>query len=495
MTHLQDHSQQAPDNRDALSDDALSISENGNWRTRKKLGSRHPWWLSCLVMSLVSGGVVLLLIRLVLLGGWWRPIQIVGGSMAPTLYGAGYAIRCRDCGFSFRLGAEYSPSSGTVVCPNCGFVDESASLLQQCSGQRVVVDRWPLALRDPRCWEPIAYYEDETSQRQAVKRVVAGNAGQVTIRDGDLFLDGQVVQKDLAQLRTMRIPVYDDRFRPTLTPDLPPRWQCVMPETRWLTTPKGFAHSRGAGQDTSCVDWLYYNQWICWPYPSPPQPRIATTPIFDHYAYNHEVSRGALHSVSDIMVSFVAQVAGKGRLIVRLATGSDAWDCEWIAESGRWSLCRNQRTVASFDGNGTEPMQVEMAICDRRVLVALDGVTRLVHEMDAKVDRDMNSAATKDQELLYEESRRVGDGPAPVAIGAVSLAVEISQLRIDRDIHYLGPGGKSAWAASRPLKPGEWFVLGDNVPVSLDSRYGKMVKRSTMLGVVQPRGQWRITSW
>jgi hypothetical protein len=53
------------------------------------------------------------------------------------------------------------------------------------------------------------------------------------------------------------------------------------------------------------------------------------------------------------------------------------------------------------------------------------------------------------------------------------LEVEVARLRVWRDIYYTDPGsGHFRWGLDRPHRLAEdaFFVLGDNSPLSLDSR-------------------------
>jgi hypothetical protein len=67
----------------------------------------------------------------------------------------------------------------------------------------------------------------------------------------------------------------------------------------------------------------------------------------------------------------------------------------------------------------------------------------------------------------------VEHGPAPrrpVRFGAKGAAVEVSSLKLFRDVYYTDDPGRRAIDAPVELKSDEYFVLGDNSPVSKDSR-------------------------
>jgi hypothetical protein len=97
---------------------------------------------------------------------------------------------------------------------------------------------------------------------------------------------------------------------------------------------------------------------------------------------------------------------------------------------------------------------VGVAYCDQQAMVALQD-----HEW-ARIDLDGTSGST---------TVRAGGSRAAVAIGAMGGRVEISKLRLLRDIYYLpasNPHSPQTWR----LDADEWFVLGDNVAASTDSR-------------------------
>ncbi len=63
------------------------------------------------------------------------------------------------------------------------------------------------------------------SRRQAyVKRVVGLPGESIRINGGDIFVNGRIVRKSLAEIRAMRILVHDSRFQPQ-DADRFPRWQ------------------------------------------------------------------------------------------------------------------------------------------------------------------------------------------------------------------------------------------------------------------------------
>ena len=68
----------------------------------------------------------------------------------------------------------------------------------------------------------------------------------------------------------------------------------------------------------------------------------------------------------------------------------------------------------------------------------------------------------------YERHETPSVPSTPLAIGVRGLEVEIHDLRVYRDAYYTQRGGTRA--GSVQLAADEYFVLGDNSPISDDSR-------------------------
>lgn len=73
---------------------------------------------------------------------------------------------------------------------------------------------------------------------------------------------------------------------------------------------------------------------------------------------------------------------------------------------------------------------------------------------------------------------------APIRFGSTGGAFQVRSLRLFRDVHYLSEAGQHATDQPHQLESDEFFFLGDNSPVSLDSRGWKhpAVKRHLLVG-------------
>ena len=136
------------------------------------------------------------------------------GSMAPTLLGLHKDIVCTNCELRFPLGMDEQGRSGRPVCPNCGQDDLRSATSVECNGDRLLVQKFLFDLRAPRRWEVAVFQSPNEPMQAYVKRVVALPGESVQIVDGDIFINGQVAHKTLAEQRAMRIAVYDHNHVP-----------------------------------------------------------------------------------------------------------------------------------------------------------------------------------------------------------------------------------------------------------------------------------------
>jgi signal peptidase I len=151
-----------------------------------------------------------------------------------------------------------------------------------------------------------------------------------------------------------------------------------------------------------------------------------------------------------------------------------------VTTAGSISLTRNQRGVSlvncynPFKENGLWPRSVrlEAAVIDRRLQVAIDG--RLLFD---PFDYEASGSGSRANE-------------SPIAVGVRGGSLEVSELRVFRDIYYTGslantPRFPHGMRAAVPLGSDDYFVLGDNSPVSNDSRFwseGPVVRGSMFVG-------------
>lgn len=388
------------------------------------------------------------------------------GSMAPTLLGRHLELTCPKCAFRFDVGVDVDDEAGApaLVCPNCGEHDFDQPPGAVRGGDRVLVQKFLYEFRAPRRWEVSVFQYPGDPSQAYVKRVVGLPGESVQIVGGDVWVNGRPARKTLQDVRATRILTHDARFE-AADSSRNPRWEfrrgpsLQLEPSGWSRRDGGFHHELVDYSGLESDDWLIYRHW------DPVLERYG--PIRDHYGYNG----GGLDSdniVKDIglearvrvgpgveCLSIMLRSAGD-RFIVRIPAGSD--DPVRLTKNGvSRRLDFRANPLATISAEGSEH-RLEASVFDQRLLVAIDG--ELIFE---PFDYD---------DLVEPRS----NDESPVAIGVRGGGLDVSDLKIFRDIHYtssLGAIHRDPHGISEPceLKRGEYFVLGDNSPVSNDSRF------------------------
>jgi signal peptidase I len=400
------------------------------------------------------------------------------GSMAPTLLGQHREITCANCRFVYEVGSDEDSRTAVGICPNCGDRDRDAARALDCSGDRVLVQKFLYEFRAPRRWEVAVFHFPEEPSQAYVKRVVGLPGETIRIDGGDIYIDGRIARKSLSEIRAMRMLVHDSRFPPKDNDRFPrwvfrAGWGFDRRESGWAQHDGHFIHAAPTGKGPSVDDWLIYRHWE----PS----RGQYGPIHDFYGYNGAELR-AENRVPDIgFETHFTPSESVESLAIRLRSGADVFMIRIpIASPGEIELRQNGRKIALK--NSRNPFRekdflwrsatLEAAAFDRRLQIAVDG--QLLFE---PVDYDG---------LLTAPS--LNESPVSLAIRGGDAT--LSGFRIFRDIYYTGtlantPRLPNATMASVVLGPGEYFVLGDNSPVSNDSRFwrdGPVVPSSLLVG-------------
>jgi signal peptidase I len=423
-----------------------------------------------IVGAALIGLLVLVGLRLWMIVGLSRTVRIDGPSMAPAWLGGHYRVTCEDCGHAFACDAQSDPggSAGQLaVCPNCGFKDNRLLRELLASGERVVIDHWPIVFHAPERGQVVAAADPDERGGFVVKRVAGLPGERLAIRRGDLYVSGRLVRKSLHELEAVRVLVHDNRHRPERTAGLPARWKPARPTSGWYPALGGFRHEASRAVANERFDWLEYHHWLMFASHS----RTRLSPVLDTDSYNQGQPRQQ-NAVPDVLISCYLKMRDRGRFALAATDGRQRFEVVFDTQAGSVVLREGQRALVQkdlatrFSGRG---VRIEFGLCDQQVLLSVAGREVLRHE--------------------YE--RPPGHAPEPVhslAIGG-GASLEVTDLCIWRDLYYLAPNGPpNDWEASEPLPPGTYALLGDNTTVSTDSRqWTAGVPASQILGrVYQP---------
>ena len=463
--------------------------------------------------------------------------MISTGSMAPTLLGYHRRPECRSCGTAYPVGAAHElglnqgaddlaavsgaiPADG-VRCPNCGLAEPDVRRWPVSEGDQLLVHKAAFAFRQPRRWEVVVFRNPRDSAQSYVKRVGGLPSEVISIRRGDLYADGRLCGKPLAVQQAMAIPVSVAASEPTdtawqtrWTPDtavlrrggdflFPPAdaWQSVryqhrrreggrhrtsvpltsVPDVDAVGVTDGRVWTDYAGSETRLTangvlsdvdlaglaagsrDAQFLNAVRSL------QELSRLTPVTDDYAYNREDADRTQFVVRDLMWSGTVRMDASSALRVRLLYGRQPFEAVLDREAGQCLLVTvgpggETQTLAKAsisDGVLDGPCDVVFSNFDRRLVLAIDG-------------QPLTPPLTFGWTPLCE-----GRSSSPVQFSARGGRVDVGNVRLSRDV-YLTP------KRSEPVRllSDEFFVLGDNSPVSVDSRVWSdpAVPESALLG-------------
>lgn len=407
----------------------------------------------------VAVGVVLTALVLQTWGvlGVVTPVRVSAGSMAGAYLGPHREAMCGACGAAVVCGVEQLPSDGEAQCLNCGAWGVDLSGVADRPGEQVWIDRATFEFRPPRRWEPVVFRWPDEAQHLFLKRVVGLPGESIAIRDGDVYVDGRIARKSWEAARRMAQTVHDDVFTTTPPAAKAPHWRPRAADSTWIRSAGGAWSCCGTRKSSERfkngersefsripprVDWLDFHP-------------LRGRPITDDSAYNQSETR-RLQDVHDVGFACDVQLSGGGNLRLRLVDGQDQFELVLRPAEGRAELWR-QGTKVSTAALAADalaaPCRLEAGLVDEQVWLSIAGRVVLQAPYDPTPPRT---------------------APArPLAVGAEGGVVELWGLRVWRDVHYLEPaavGGRMGRGLPARLGDEEFFVLGDNSPISLDSR-------------------------
>ncbi len=388
--------------------------------------------------------------------------QIGGASMAPTLLGHHVELTCGACGVRWPVHwqANLRPR-GPVTCWNCGARVPIGQSLPQAGTAVTLVSR-QLDPRPPLTGELVVIappLPTDTNRsgpgeisrfigagtpglgagtRWAVKRVVATAGQQLTHHAGVLLADGRPIAERLAQAaadhpdrvdRPLDILVHDDRHRPGA---MSSRWRPLAGSAPPIAVDADGFRLRAQQQDGNWVPsaWLAYHHLAV-------HDGLRPDVIRDDFPSNATEVR-ALQPVDRLSLRLRVNAAAGGtvQVLFRLAGQPRATIRTWPAGSCRLDF--DSASGEAWSGDVSDFPQPDSA-------------------------------------------------PTPIAIRILTGEGKISELVIRRPLQYrIEAADAVKWTWPLRLSEGQFYVLGDNVPLSIDSRQFGPIGSERIVGRIQP---------
>jgi signal peptidase I len=429
---------------------------------------------------------------------------------------------------------EELPHRGAMRCPNCGQDVIDGESIPPNYGDQLLVQKNAYEFRRPRRWEVVVLNGPVRPVPPFVKRIVGLPNEAVQVVDGDIYADGRICRKDLDEQRALRIPVFDNDYVPDDPPEGRGDWISEPAKSPWRVQGHGFSVSATSAKLPSWsqgeISWLAFHRWVrhggtyrtAVPVDALPQnvhvshgaypqlrydatihrflligaldkserdrllvtntdPKVRSAigtlynrshdgPITDDYGYNRADTGLVPMRVRDIMLECdVVFESDSGQALFEIGDGRQTY---------RLTLDRSHQTAQLTVEGTSEPLRsaalpanlwrrafdLELSIFDRQVIAAIDG-TPLFPAWEC--------------DLSHAEPPRT-----PLKIGACNASVRVSSLKVYRDIYYTRGQGRNAVDRPIQLAADEYFVLGDNSPVSNDGRswVDGAVRESQLIG-------------
>jgi|GEM_PF-4090358 len=407
-----------------------------------------------------------------------EPAIVTGPSMGHRFPGEHRKANCPDCNYPIVCDAAQGPDSGRAFCPMCGCMKLEWEQMPVVPGMHCEID---VSHRQPNRWDVVAIGlpEPETGREFGIKRVIGLPGETVLFRDGDLFIDGVIVGKPVQVQRDLWQPVFDSAWMPVGN-NLMDRFS---PDEDESGVENDFWRSEGsrlAFEPGNLAENLVTLSYIHRPgYPHSGQ-QASDCLIRDHYSYNQGVSSTML-PVRDLAVEMLIDGDVGAGLVLDFSLSEEFSIAVRIGfENGdRISISVDQPdsgvvTVAQADRR----VSLLVSVIDRCCLVQLDGQTVLELPLERMSLAKPNTGPEQNFPLPQ------------LAIGAWGGNLEIARIRIWRDtmLVWADPfDGTFDEGREVTIPPGNYFVVGDNLPVSRDSRNwpAVFVPEGKILGLVK----------
>ena len=402
---------------------------------------------------------------------------VSGGSMAPTFRGEHFQLQCDDCRYPFSIDANNVPKSSLAVCPNCGNPKISFYGQPLQSSTRMTVHQ---PVDSINRWDVIAFNEpasnNRNEQRLLTKRVVGLPGETVQLRDGNLLINGELIRKPYKLNQQVRIPIFDSRFKATS------KSKRLIPANEvsgWNTETNGwsFESQQAVPANKTGFDWLEYQHIKGYRHSGD---RYQVSPIEDDYGYNQNVAR-KLHHVNEVMLQLQIENEATAHLAVSLFRDQKQ-SCQKQSCHIEFQFDRLRILVSA----GKEPpVEVEAEWLNTpSSLIEIsnfDGQLQIIHNHEKRYLRTIavgSNVNSKPNDVMPSSQ---------ISLGATNGNVRISSLQIFRDIHYYcETTNQTDEAVKFELGADEYFVLGDNAPISIDSRIFGPIRRTSIVGLVLP---------
>lgn len=407
--------------------------------------------------------------------------RIPTGSMADTLKGAHFRLRCEQCGYryeydfspsQYRMGENVIPNRDLPIlkecrCPSCGYAyrvwlrDKDPRYYRPVfKGDQIFVLKCIYQFFEPNRWDVVVFKNPLEPRINYIKRLIGKPGEKVEILDGDIYINDRIVRKPPSVQEELWMPIYENDYHP------------ARPEEErfnrhsWRQPFENVGTSRWdlGGRERPFFSLQEDDQQIH---------RIQYNPQIGNdfravYAYDPPDFIPHMPICSDLMLRCFPEVGPSGGVGCELGKYGRVYQ-GWLHGDGRVEVVQirsdGQKTLlaeGSVDlSGGFQLKEFRFSQVDHQLILEY-GRSRLVYDLG----RGADDAGT--DRHIWPEAAILGYG-----------TLRLSHIGLFRDIYYMNTDVSNP---RRPILQGgpdnpvvlgedEFFVCGDNSPYSLDSRW------------------------
>lgn len=443
------------------------LRDRGRKDRAAEVADTFEWLITAFILAFVFRAFVM------------EAFRIPTGSMADTLKGAHFRLRCRQCGYKYEYGfnpgkyylngrpipEDTVPGPGSDLksypsrCPSCGNYQSVGGKMPVANGDRILVLKCIYQFLAPKRWDVIVFKNPPEPEINYIKRLIGLPGEKVQIIDGDIYVNGQISRKPPKVQNELWTPVYDNDYQPV---------KRFVPSFNHHAWEQPFKNKNSS-------KWKVYEDSPTLFHLDSPSDQINileyNTSIGNDfratYAYDDVQDYSRMPYCSDLMVRFYCRSAApQGRIGASLSKYRTNYNA-WVDLTGEMVITKDDR-----NGGATELARksIEPSLINKSILLKFANVDhQLIFQFGSeKLSYDLGRS--------LEDAGRVRTDIHPRLEISGSGKLTLSHVVVFRDIHYTtsqeANGPINSRAIDKPFALGkdEFFVLGDNSPNSADSR-------------------------
>ena len=428
--------------------------------TAESIANTFEWLITAFILAFVFRAFVL------------EAFRIPTGSMAETLKGDHFRMRCTQCGFEYdrNFNAErYARRRNQTKagkfrlnpsprCSSCGYYEEPGTAIKKSNGDRILVLKCLYQFTEPKRWDVTVFKNPTDPYESYIKRMIALPGETLQIIDGDVYINARIARKPPKVQREMWMPIYNNDYRP-VNPAKPKfngkPWQQPFTNTKgseWNLNGSPIFTLEGSAEQ---IHTIYYDS-------------TRGNDFKASYAYGNPDYYENLPFCSDLMMKFYAKIGNRpGTIGIGLSKHRITYKAS-IDSAGNMTI---EKITSDKTSTILAEKQIRPLPADKSILINF-----------ANVDRQLIFEAGKEKlifDLGLNSDQATSNGriqPDAFIFGSGSLS--LSHIALYRDTYYLAnsqtmnqsPILRAAEDSPFTLNDDEFFVMGDNSPDSFDSR-------------------------